>query len=85
VVRMDASRFMIWGWIIRPDYAPKPVQAQKNRPIEGRLLGFDFKRLALHQALWGRVMMVLQTILVANDLAVKFVHQFIDGSVQVSV
>ena len=39
----------------------------------------------LHQALGGGVVVVLQTVLVANHLAVQFVDEFVYGSVEVGV
>ena len=39
----------------------------------------------LHQALGGGVVVVLQTVLVANHLAVQFVDEFVNSGVQIGV
>jgi len=61
------------------DYAHK-----KNRPIK-RAAFAQFGVAGLHQPLGSIVMVVLETILVADDLPVQFVDQFIHRSVQISM
>jgi len=55
---------------------------QKSRPYEGAAFA-PVGVVELHQPLGGIVVVVLETILVAYDLAVQLVHQFIHGSIQV--
>jgi hypothetical protein len=63
---------------------PSDFGRKKNRPFK-RPVWFDLRLEALHQAFGSFVMVILQTIFVSDDLTIKFVHQFINCSVQISV
>jgi hypothetical protein len=66
------------------DYAPKRFRAKKSRTLE-RAARSGLGLAASHQSFWRIVMMILQTVFVPNDLAIKFVYQFIHGGVQIGV
>ena len=56
----------------------------KSRTL-ARAAGSGFRLVVSHQSFRRIVMMILQTVFVSNDLAIKFVYQFIHGSVQIGV
>lgn len=63
-----------FGWIMHPTCCKREKAARKSG---------GFVCSVLHQSLERVVMMVLETIFVANNLAIELVHQFIDGGVQI--
>jgi hypothetical protein len=66
------------------DYARKLFGAKKSRSIE-RLVCSAWRLATSHQALGRIVMVILQARFVTHYLAIEFVYQLINSSIQISV